>query len=192
MNNDTSNVVISGGTTTQQSIISSAHATAISYLQTAIDAVGTSGTTLTQWFGDNSSSAQSQVSTVLTQTLSGLQNNSFVYNLTDDLTYSLAFLEVVLIFNAPDSTTDASSTEVDVALWDQFWPMQALNADNASSSLVFSLLHQACLWFNISSIDELDGTQSQDLAQQFASANPTNALLSVRNHVYYVLAASNS
>ncbi|MBF0424179.1 MAG: hypothetical protein HQL73_14440 [Magnetococcales bacterium] len=190
MSNDTSNVTITGGTTAQQTSILTAHATAISHLQTAIGKISTSGTLLNLWFGSSSSSTQTQVSTILSQTLTGLQSDTFVYDLTDDLTSYLAFFEVVLIFNAPDSSTTSADTEVDVALWDQFWSMQAMDSDDAATSLVFSLLHQACLWFNISSINEPDGTQSQELAQLFASSSPANALLSVRNFVYYVQAAS--
>ncbi|TCL63361.1 hypothetical protein EDC14_102179 [Hydrogenispora ethanolica] len=164
------NVKFRGGSAAQQDVILQAHQTAISLSQKAQQAALGGGDKFAEWFGNSSKTDVSNKYAAIARQLSSVQ---FLYDLDNMLAYQLVN---ELIFCLSDTTADLQT----LLPWKGLYLQETLDQIQFQASL--SLIY---IEAGDATTIELANVYDKDSARFLAKYNPSQAVKSPRNYMYY-------
>ncbi|MEM1322209.1 MAG: M35 family metallo-endopeptidase [Bacteroidota bacterium] len=184
INTGTGKVTVTGGSSAQQQLIKNAHQFTIASLNAAAAAAASGQGNFSTWFGQDNSTAHSQVQSTFYSMVSKLESFDFNYDLTNNLIPQVVYPKIYTLFLYPNPAQTGSS--VDAYLWKDFWALDHLNDAEATILLVQSIAHQTSYFFDLTALADISGTITESQAKSLAALDPSASLKSVRNYLYYL------
>lgn len=172
-------LAVQGGSDQQRSVVTQAHASALTLAQQGRAKAQAGQGPFAAWFGAATAAAQATVAAAFGQAAALLQTRWVLYELDTATLDRPAYPGIYVLFE-PRSDTNA-----DAYLVSTFWDAYAVDPATAAAALAASVLHEALTVSSGGQVADLLGATDEGSAQALATAEPAAALTSARNFMGY-------
>ena len=172
-------VTVNGGTTQEQAVITAAHAAAVAAVGRAQTAAAAGTNSFQTWLGPATAASQAAAAAVYANVVAAFSANSFIYDLT-------VSVPVTAFFEVPVTIQSLVTNTVTLVVWNDLW--LAYDAGDLQYLVGSSIIHEMCLSFGGSNLQDPASVYDQETAIAQAISSPAQALLSPLNYMYYAAA----